>query len=676
MIQTLEPREQPNVAQKFPHVILFVLFLNLFFYRALGSFAFSLWILGVFVFLVSIFFENNNTSPQRKTIALSFGTLIALATLILVRSQWVVAIVLGGSSLAITALYVYMAARRVPSVRSLSEFLWAPLSLAITYLRSTMRTIGYLHGAGSVQSTKAPNSWIDRLASYRPLGMGIIIGIPIATILVVLLLRADPIFSYTVTHLFRIKIPDQLVGRLILSGIATAIMLPFIFFQKPEQHARMMHLPKLIAYPQEVRVVLTLVAMVMGAFLLIQWPYVFASVAFETDLSRFGVATYSEYVRRGFIELILIAGILYSLLWAGLVSLRQGVEGHNRILGILQAIVFVQLGVFVTSIFRRIWLYQSYHGWSIVRVYGALFLIWLTGMIVLLALRHYWNRRWVKGETLFTFGMIIVFGLWNAERFIASTHPPTVNHRTDHVYLSRMSSDGIEGWSLAMTYAEEVLDKRHLAQKQFLDRSDRRDISQAGMIVWALVRNYHDLIALYGSPEEKRVYARAILEYQKQAIDDVLARTTLKGQSQPQQIPLARSQIEPFLKTKRWIRDQLDNDELPNRSIDAFSVTYAYAPAPSQQMQILYAAEEPKSFYVVNDLPASVRGKTVLDTLFLWNWSRRHAYQQMHRTIGYEKLLSLQNQFFSLYQKIASQPENERDVTLDISLDTPFLEPL
>ena len=93
-------------------------------------------------------------------------------------------------------------------------------------------------------------------------------------------------------------------------------------------------------------------------------------------------------------------------------------------------------------------------------------------------------------------------------------------------------------------------------------------------------------------------------------------------------------------------------------------------------MQILYAAEEPKSFYVVNDLPASVRGKTVLDTLFLWNWSRRHAYQQMHRTIGYEKLLSLQNQFFSLYQKIASQPENERDVTLDISLDTPFLEPL
>jgi hypothetical protein len=126
---------------------------------------------------------------------------------------------------------------------------------------------------------------------------------------------------------------------------------------------------------------MTLVGITVGAFLIVQWPYIFAHVAAETDLSQFGVATYSEYVKRGFIELLFISGILYSLLWVGLLTLRSKKEKTFHALQIIQSGVIVLFSIFLLSIARRILLYWDLHGLSLIRIYGGVFLLWIAGMM-------------------------------------------------------------------------------------------------------------------------------------------------------------------------------------------------------------------------------------------------------------------------------------------------------
>lgn len=55
--------------------------------------------------------------------------------------------------------------------------------------------------------------------------------------------------------------------------------------------------------------------------------------------------------------------IVYGVLWTGLVTLRRQVEKGQltikNILMIFQMILFLELGLFILSVFRRIYLYQK-----------------------------------------------------------------------------------------------------------------------------------------------------------------------------------------------------------------------------------------------------------------------------------------------------------------------------
>ncbi|OGG18974.1 hypothetical protein A2721_02435 [Candidatus Gottesmanbacteria bacterium RIFCSPHIGHO2_01_FULL_47_48] len=160
--------------------------------------------------------------------------------------------------------------------------------------------------------------------------------------------------------------------------------------------------------------------------------------------------------------------------------------------------------MFILSIFRRIYLYQQFHGWSLARIYGGIFLLWVLGMVGILVWRHFLRLRsgqvqkksLLLAEVLLTLGIIIFVGLFNAENFIVSTHPPTVNKRVDYVYLSRMSTDGYEGWKRAYAHAKMVLDSR--SDRNFFDSEERREIAYAGMVIQNLLVNSYELAADYG----------------------------------------------------------------------------------------------------------------------------------------------------------------------------------
>jgi hypothetical protein len=224
-----------------------------------------------------------------------------------------------------------------------------------------------------------------------------------------------------------------------------------------------------------------MVAMVIGVFLVVQWPYIFVNVAKETDLSKFGVATYSEYVTRGFGELVSVVGVLWGVSWMAILTSSVTSKKWQKLLIMLHAVLGVEVILFIASIMRRVWLYQEYHGLTLARIYGMAFLVWLSGMLVSQASRYIKKTGIIVYEIIWT--VLIVFGtIWlNPEKLVES-NPPTINGKVDYLYLSEFSYDGYKGMVDSYKWAKNILET---ADKRVgvIKLEERREIWYATWVI-------------------------------------------------------------------------------------------------------------------------------------------------------------------------------------------------
>jgi hypothetical protein len=405
-------------------------------------------------------------------------------------------------SVGLLAVTHYLLSNGIPEFRSLLELLMAPVLGGFRYARNWL----------SLLFTKEVNLvkerlWIDmgkgKKSKWSSLLGGLVVGIPVVMVLTLLLSSGDPVFGKLVQDwIDKVWQWNRWTIRVLWSVVMGLVLVPALVAGKAKKFVSPLIYIKAGNFKDNylVVVVMVMVAVVMGLFLVIQWPYVFATVPAETDLSRFGVATYSEYVTKGFVEFLLVTGMIYGLVWGGLVSLRLSEKddvpvGTSQVwLKWVQMLVLGLFVVFLLSVFRRIWLYQLYHGLTLVRVYGGCFLGWVSLLTVTLGLRHWgWYHavhpkfKMVNLELGIAAVVLLLFGLVNVERLIAVYDPPTVNGQVDHVYLVRMSADGYEGWLKTYEYAEGVLNREY---EEMIGKDERREVAYAGFIVSKLVNNY------------------------------------------------------------------------------------------------------------------------------------------------------------------------------------------
>lgn len=613
-------------------VIGLTIFLNIFFLHAFGSVAFVLSIVGFLVFLIAVYYRQaiqpNLTIAVSGTVALALSILFAILT----TANSFISFFLGLSVLFVLQHFAYLLYHNIPSVRTLSEFFLEPIDFLASYAESSMQVVA------NFTATRASGVW-RQASSAKTLIVGLVVGIPLAIVLVGMLSGADPIFSFFIKNIISIQFLRDAMFRTVFSIVVLGMLAPFLLLVRGRREHEPFRLVHRFFLGNEMIIVMALVALVVGLFLLIQWPYVFASVAAEINLSKFGVATYSEYVKRGFFELLAVSAILYGVLWAGLLAKRRGTQQAN-IFSVIQAAVFLEFGLFILSIFRRIWLYQHYHGWSLVRIYGGFLLLWIGLMVVTLAGRHVLPKlRWVVFEVAVTAAVILFVGFVHAEYFVAVVNPPTVNGRIDYVYLSRLSADGYKGWKKSYDWAKQTLSNPFLLTKPMLDQHDRKDIAYAGIILQQLTKRYHALIGIYGSPMEKKDYVLNITTHQKNG---------------------NKSSLNSLSSDQALIRI------LPNR---------IYAMAPSRKLTVTAGSLQQSFYTIFPDVKGSVP-LGLLDKLFLWNASEANAYQRIVEEIPFTDFLRLQESFFTLNSKIARQPAREQGFSADISLDAPFLSPL
>ncbi len=505
LTQMKQKLHQVKEVNKFIFLLIFTLFVNLFFFRQFGLTALALLILALWFLLGKIFATNSTEAKKTKAISW-FGTInilvIAILLILFSSPEKILLLLILTAVVMAVAIYLF---NKQGTISGLLELILSSLISTKAYLFATWQMLRgtwikdfkiTLNAKSKLQKEKS--TWLKSIA------IGFLFGLPLVTWLVSILSKADPIFAKFIREIFSEELLTQLPQRLIFSLILLGLLLPLLLM-KFQKYTSPINWLNRVKWDREVAVVTIMICLVLGTFLIVQWPYVFAKVALETDLSRFGVATYSEYVQKGFVDLLKVVMIVFATAWFGTLIHQSQKSTEQKILSIAQAILGIEFIVFITSIFRRVWLYQNSHGLSLARLYGLAVLILISGLAVTLALRYFYRHiKWVRVEALWIILLTLAVIISNMEGLIVK-NPPTVNGRIDYVYLARLPADGSQGWLKAYQWANDLL-RQKSAETGLIDKESRRDLYYAQLIIEELSSNFDELIRDYGSNEEIRTY--------------------------------------------------------------------------------------------------------------------------------------------------------------------------
>lgn len=683
-------------------LLCFVAFLNLFFFRSVGFFGFHLLLIGAWSFVCALAVTRNNF---QKHLPVYVGTGVCLFLSSLVgtsRTNDTVHLILNFNSLFFVSLSIYTLVSIHPHLHSLIELVMHPWLNIKNYIGTSIRLLDMLgknKATPLIEKDPEPKEESSQWKKLRPIVGGILLATPIAFFLIALFSQADPVFGSLIKNIVGQEFLENMVWRAVISLICFAIGLPLLMMERKQAFVSPLNRLDKWSLVTEYSVVMSIIALIIGAFLIVQWQYIFIPSVSGVNLSQFGIATYSEYVNKGFNQLLGATLFIFGLIWFGLLIIRRKPENQIRFLKSVQFFVLIEFVVVVLSVFRRIWLYQHYHGMSLVRFYGGYFLLFLLAMTVTLFLRHLYNYRYVLIEIGIVAMSIFALSFINVEGYIVS-HPPTVNERVDYVYLARMSPDGVDGWKKSYEWTQQSLDKNY-SDGSIIEAEDRRQIAYAGIALEQLISRYQEILLDNGTNEEVKQYYQKILQHSlKQnenawmyldSIQNSIAeqpnnvsnmqtmnshRVSLTQRKEKIQQAMQRVEkdeytyqppvVNPVTPIKQWF----DGEKNGKVTFDPSNCGYW-----KMCESFMYSDQVPNSFFSIRQ-PSNktkTQKRVALDNILMMNFKGNNVYQDVKTTMPIEELLRLQGRYFSLAQRISTQPDTQRDYDADVSFNTPFL---
>ncbi len=189
----------------------------------------------------------------------------------------------------------------------------------------------------------------------------------------------------------------------------------------------------------EVVIVLALTNVLFLVFGILQLKYFFGSSTVVMDPNG---PSYAEYAKRGFFELVAVAGLTLPLVIGAKSVLARVGEDRNVIYRGLAALMIALVFATMASAAGRLNLYMDAYGLTQSRVYGAAFLVWLSLTFVWLAGTVMRGR-----DTYFAFGsavamLVVGFGLnvLNPDNLIARLNMSKAAN-VDYAYIGSLSAD-------------------------------------------------------------------------------------------------------------------------------------------------------------------------------------------------------------------------------------------
>ena len=327
---------------------------------------------------------------------------------------------------------------------------------------------------------------------------GLVITVPIFFILLVLLVNADPVFKSLSE-----KILSQSLERIILSGFLFGLLVStgLSMYEKAKERVQ-----KEVGYgkPYELGILGGTIAVLFGAFIMVQFQYLFSQVG-ERELGELGIKslTYSEYVRKGFFELLVASTIAGGVITYLLHYIHRLSSYSKTILQLLTGLLTLETGMLLYSAFMRVSLYADGHGLTRARIWGFLFLLWLFGMLVILLVRTV--RELSSEKTAYailgiTIAVLLGMNIVNIDNVIATKYPPTVNNELDYSYISMLSADAYPEWDDIVKDVEKKVVS--LESKTEVTPDDQRIMHLTEMTLVNLEGDIASLLRKYGTEDE------------------------------------------------------------------------------------------------------------------------------------------------------------------------------
>ncbi len=301
---------------------------------------------------------------------------------------------------------------------------WIRFSL-LDYLFGHLRLFGSMIarplGFAAENRREAPSGSEQRGSRVWPVLRGIVIALPVIAIFASLLSSADPIFAERFKgfiDVFKIKNLPEYIFRLVLI-LVIAYALAGTFLHAAQKSAEKVE-EKTWGSPflgfTESTIVLSSVVILFLAFVVIQFQYFFGG---QANISIEGY-TYSEYARKGFGELVTVAFFsLLLLLGLGAITRRE-TENQRRIFSGLGIGLVGLLIVMLFAAFQRLVLYEIAYGFSRLRTYTHVFMLWLGLLLVVVVVLEVLRRERAVGlaMALASLGFVVSLSLLNVDAFI------------------------------------------------------------------------------------------------------------------------------------------------------------------------------------------------------------------------------------------------------------------
>jgi hypothetical protein len=299
--------------------------------------------------------------------------------------------------------------------------------------------------------------------SFWAIFRGVLIALPIVAIFAALLSSADLVFAQRLdgfTRLFRLeKLPEYLFRCVYILVGAYALAGVFLHAAQKSQDGGPTGMQKPLV-PQflgftEAAVVLGAVVLLFSIFVGIQFRYFFGG---QTNIGVQGY-TYSEYARKGFGELVAVA-FCSLLLFLGLSTIvRRQTQVQRRAFSGLGIGMVALVGVILVSAFQRLLLYEAAYGFSRLRIYTHIFMIWLGVLLAIVVLLEFLRRErfFPLAALLGTLGFAATLVLVNVDASIVrqNVRRAAAGQVLDVAYLATLSSDSLP--ALVQAYQSSAL---------------------------------------------------------------------------------------------------------------------------------------------------------------------------------------------------------------------------
>jgi len=403
--------------------------------------------------------------------------LIFFATMVFVRANPFVTLLNVGVSLVLLGLIAHFYAAGQVERLGLVGY---PIVLLLTMANALTQPPPLMSASVTLKAAREQGS-----RNLLPVMRGCLLALPVLAIFTCFLASADLIFADYLQDILHLEFLSDLLellwrGVIILGaawvlagGLAYALSRGRMSANENALEKAFGSLAQAISLGFiEVTTVLISVDLLFLVFVWIQFTYLFGGQANVTVEGY----TYAEYARRGFFELLAVSVLTLGLI-LGLHRLVRCETGRQkRTFNGLSSLMVGLVLVILASAFQRLLLYEAAYGYTQLRLYSHVFMVWLAVTFVwfLVAL---WLRpdRFAIGAFVAALGFVLTLNAINPDAFIAERNLARyqATGKLDVHYLTTLSEDVVPVLVLAMD--QLTGDEREMVRDHLRDRLGRMD---------------------------------------------------------------------------------------------------------------------------------------------------------------------------------------------------------